>query len=206
MSVETNAVVHGEEQGHGAGDAAYRAWRINTNRLGLWLFLISDAFVFGGLLVARAVLWGDTRPELNQFLGLVVTTVLLVSSFFMNRAETAIAHDDMKEFTRSMLITLVLGTIFVIGVVFVEWPLAGQHFSPSDNVYGAVFYTMTGFHAFHVVTGLIFLATVLRKGRKGLYNRENHFGVEAAAVYWHFVDVAWIFFYPSLYLIGTLAH
>ena len=62
---------------------------------------------------------------------------------------------------------------------------------------------MTGMHAFHVLTGVIFLAIVLRNGLRGLYSPEKHWAVEAAAVYWHFVDVVWIFFYPALYLIGV---
>jgi cytochrome c oxidase subunit 3 len=62
---------------------------------------------------------------------------------------------------------------------------------------------MTGFHAFHVLTGVIFLFIVYRNGRKGLYSAERHWPVEAAAVYWHFVDVVWMFFYPALYLIGA---
>jgi cytochrome c oxidase subunit III len=86
--------------------------KLAINRLGLWLFLVSDAFTFGGLLVSRAVLWGDTRPELDQFLGLAVTSVLLISSFFMNRAETAMAFGDTKNFLRGTTITLVLGLIF----------------------------------------------------------------------------------------------
>ena len=64
---------------------------------------------------------------------------------------------------------------------------------------------MTGMHALHVITGLVFLGIILRKGRMGLYSAEKHWGVEAAAIYWHFVDVVWIFFYPALYLIGKLA-
>lgn len=179
----------------------YRSKAIN-NRLGLWLFLISDSFVFGGLLISRFVLWGDTRPHLEQNLGLLVTAVLLVSSFFMNRAETAIAHGDMKEFYRGITITLSLGVLFLAGVVGVEWQIAP--FGPSEDVYGAIFYMMTGMHALHVLSGVIFLGIVLRNARLGLYNAERHWPVEAAAVYWHFVDVAWIFFYPALYLIGSL--
>ncbi|MBE0699463.1 MAG: hypothetical protein IH586_21275, partial [Anaerolineaceae bacterium] len=68
------------------------AYRVATNRLGLWLFIISDSFVFGGLLVARFYLLGNHRPHLEQFLGLIVTSVLLISSFFMNRAEVQISQ------------------------------------------------------------------------------------------------------------------
>lgn len=177
--------------------------RVLTDRLGLWLFLISDAFVFGGLLISRFYLMGTTRPHLEQALGLLVTSVLLLSSFFMNRADTAIAQGDQKGMTRNTLITLLLGVGFLVGVLGFEWRLAP--FGPADGVQGAIFYMLTGMHAFHVLTGVIFLGFVYRNGRNGLYSQEKHWQVEAAAIYWHFIDVVWIFYYPSLYLIGTVA-
>ncbi len=179
------------------------AYKSGNNRLGLWLFLVSDSFVFGGLLITRFFLLGSERPELSQALGLVVTVILLLSSFFMNRAETAIAHGDMKTFNRGILTTIALGTIFLLGVVGVEWQIAP--FGPDEGTVGGVFYMMTGMHALHVLSGVIFLLIVYRNAQKGLYSAEKHFAVEAAAVYWHFVDVVWIFFYPALYLIGTVA-
>ncbi len=175
--------------------------RLGTNRLGLWLFLVSDAFVFGALLVTRFYLLGGKRPELEQSLGLIVTSVLLISSFFMNRAETQISLGNRKGFLTSTFITMLLGIVFLVGVVGFEWQLAP--FGPADGAEGAVFYMMTGMHAFHVLTGVIFLFIVFRNGLKGHYSPERHWAVEAAANYWHFVDVVWIFFYPALYLIGT---
>lgn len=180
-------------------------YKVATNRLGLWLFLLSDSFVFGGLAVARFNLLGLNRLPLNQYLGLAVTTVLLLSSFFMNRAETSMANGDRKGFRISIIITLVLGAAFVAGVLGIEWPSAiAEGVTPDASAAGAVFFMMTGMHAFHVITGLIILGIVLRKGMMGLYTTEKHWGVEAATVYWHFVDVVWIFFYPALYLIGKL--
>jgi cytochrome c oxidase subunit 3 len=185
------------------GDHDSYEYKTGTNRLGLWLFLISDSFVFGGLMVVRMNLLGLNRPHLDQTLGLIVTAVLLVSSFFMNRGETQMKNGDRQGFLTSTLITFILGLGFFLGVVFVEWPNAiHEGISPSSSKAGAVFFMMTGMHAFHVLTGLIFLAIVWVNGRKGLYD-EKYFPVEAAAVYWHFVDVVWIFFYPALYLIGT---
>jgi cytochrome c oxidase subunit 3 len=179
-------------------------YKTGTNRLGLWLFLVSDSFVFAGLMVMRLNLLGLTRPHLNQWLGLTVTVVLLVSSFFMNRGETLMHNGDRKGFLTNTLITFVLGLAFVIGVIFVEWPGAMREgVTPTSGVYGAAFFMMTGMHAFHVITGLIFLAIVYRNARRGLYD-EQQYPVEAAAVYWHFVDLVWIFFYPALYLIGSL--
>ena len=179
------------------------AYKLVTNRLGLWMFIVSDTFIFGGLFISRINLLGLTRPDVNQVLGLAVTSILLVSSFFANRAETSIAHGDRKQFYISTAITMFLGVLFLAGVIGVEWRTAP--FGPSDNVQGAVFYSMTGYHAFHVLTGVIFLFIVLRNGLRGHYSIEKHWGVEAAVVYWHFVDVVWIFFYPALYLFGTIA-
>lgn len=179
-------------------------YKSGTNRIGLWLFLISDGFVFAGLLVMRMNLLGLTRPHLNQMLGLIVTSVLLISSFFMNRGETMMANGDRKGFLNNTLITFILGLGFLIGVVAVEWPLAvHEGLTPSSGVAGAAFFMMTGMHAFHVLSGLILLAIVWINGRRGLYD-EKHYPVEAAAVYWHFVDVVWIVFYPALYLVGTV--
>jgi cytochrome c oxidase subunit 3 len=176
--------------------------QLARNRLGMWLFMISETFLFGGLLVSRILLWGDTRPHLEQGPAFVLTAVLLISSFFMNRAETAIGMDDLKEFKRSVLWTIFLGSTFLVGVVALEWPLS--HLSASEDVYGAVFFMMTGMHAFHVLTGIIFLIVIYRNGKNGRYTKERHWAVEAAAIYWHFVDVVWIFFYPAIYLIGTV--
>jgi cytochrome c oxidase subunit 3 len=190
-------------EGHDPDETSYE-YKTATNRLGLWLFLVSDAFVFAGLMVMRVNLLGLTRPHLNQLLGLFVTAVLLISSFFMNRGETLMQNGDRKGFLRNTLITFFLGLAFLIGVVFVEWPTAIEEgVTPSSSVYGAAFFMMTGMHAFHVLTGLIFLIIVWLNARRGLYDQKNY-PVEAAAVYWHFVDLVWIFYYPALYLIGAL--
>ena len=197
MSVDTHTVSPETNQSY--------LKKVAVNRLGLWLFLISDAFTFGGLLISRAVLWGNTRPNLNHVLVLIVTLVLLASSFFMNRAEIAMQFGDKKNFYRGITITLILGVVFLLGVVGLEWPQAAAHgITPGKDVHGAVFYMMTGMHGFHVLSGVIFLLIILRNGRKGLYTPEKHWPVEAAAVYWHFVDVVWIFFYPAIYLIGKV--
>lgn len=191
-------------------------WQTRNNRLGIWLFFLSETFIFGGLLVARFFLWGGTRPALDQIVPLIITIVLLLSSFFMNRAEMAIAHDDRKTFLRSLLLTAFLGTVFLLGVLLLEWGwrfdeagnfVLGRHISPTDGVYGAVLYGMTGLHALHVLSGVIGIMLIWNLGRKGHFSAEWHWGVEATAVYWHYVDLVWVFFYPALYLIGTaVAH
>jgi cytochrome c oxidase subunit 3 len=184
--------------------------QLRHNRLGLWLFFLSEAFLFGGLLAVRFYLWGEHRPELDQFIGLLVTGVLLVSSLSMKIAETAMEHGDRRTFSIGMIVTAILGTIFLLGVMIFEWGLFPAiyegHLSPSENVYGAVVFAMTGMHALHVISGVIFILIVWNLGRKGHFSPESHWGVESCAIYWHYVDLVWIFFYPALYLIGTPIH
>jgi cytochrome c oxidase subunit 3 len=190
--------------------AASHVTHVGFNRLGLWLFFISELFLFGGLLAARFYLWGNTRPELDQVVGLVVTVVLLLSSWSINMAETAIEHDDRRTFMWGLASTFVLGTIFLFGVMVFEWGLFPAiyegHLKPTDGAYGAVVFAMTGMHALHVLSGLVFIAIVWNLGRKGHYSSEHNWGVESCAIYWHYVDLIWIFFYPALYLIGTPVH
>ena len=179
--------------------------RMSMNRLGLWLFLASETFLFTGILVSRFYLWGATRPHLNQLLGMGVTVILLMSSFFMYRAETAIRHDDRGDFLRSILLTMLFGTGFLVGVVGLEWQSAPVNLQTEGPfaIYGAVFFFMTGMHAFHVVTGIILLGILAYRGYKGHFSSQKFWAVEAGAVYWHFVDVVWVFFFPALYLMGT---
>ena len=175
--------------------------QLRSNRLGLWLFFVSEAFMFAGLLITRFYLWGGTRPDLDQNLGLIITSVLLISSFFMYISETAAERGHRKTFLGSMLITAALGTAFLVGVVVFEW---GGHIKPWDGAFGAVLYGMTGMHALHVASGIVFILIVWFNGLKGRFTKERHWGVEACAIYWHYVDVIWVFFYPAIYLIGTV--
>lgn len=193
-----------EEHGHGYEFA------LRNNRLGLWLFFISEAFLFGGLLVTRFYLWGNTHPEVDQLVGFLVTVVLLLSSVSMFMGETAIENGNRRLFLILLPITAILGTLFLIGVMVFEWGLFPAiyegHLKPGNDVYGAVVFAMTGMHALHVISGVIFIMIVWNLGRKGHFSKEKHWGVEACAIYWHYVDVVWIFFYPAIYLIGAATH
>jgi len=174
---------------------------LRVPRFGLWLFLLSESMLFATLLIARFALQGTYRPaELNQALGLAITLILLTSSFTANRAEVAIAHGKTAMFLRSLLATIVLGVLFLIGVVAFEWPEA-MHFAPPSSGYGTVFFTMTGMHAAHVFSGVLILSLVYRLGRRGAFGPGRMWAVEGAVKYWHFVDIVWVFFYPTLYLV-----
>ena len=197
MSATTTEAVQAHE--HESQEPPY-AEQTKRNRMGLWLFFFSEIFLFGALLAARFYLWGNTRPDLDQTIGVITTSVLLLSSFSMVQAETAMTYGDRKGFLRWAALTAVLGILFLVGVVGIEWQ---GHLSPSDGVYGGIFFLMTGIHALHVLSGVIIILINWNLARKGHYSDERHWGVEGAALYWHYVDVVWVFFYPALYLIGT---
>jgi cytochrome c oxidase subunit 3 len=172
-----------------------------VNRLGLWLFLLSESFLFAALITSRYFLQRLHRPEeLNQLLGLALTFVLVTSSLSAYMAEMFAARGDQKRFLWSLRATIVLGVLFLVGVGF-EWNEAFQHFGPETG-FGTIFFTMTGVHSFHVITGLIALAVVYGLGRNGRFTGGNYWAVEGTVKYWHFVDVAWIFIFPTLYLVN----
>lgn len=175
------------------------ASRIRINRFGLWLFFVSDGLVFALLATARFYISGTETPEdLSQVLGLALTSILLLSSLTAYRAETAFAHDNRAHGRTMLLATIALGLVFVVGVG-VEWNIA--EFTPSD-AFGTAFFSMTGMHASHVVSGILLLLLAYRLQGQGRFTAESHWGISAIVMYWHFVDVVWVFFYPTLYLLN----
>ena len=175
------------------------ARRVSINRLGLWLFFTSESLLFGLLATARFYLNGTETPEeLSQSLGLALTSILLLSSLTAYRAETAFAHDNQRHGRLMLLLTVALGLVFVVGVGF-EWSIA--EFGVSDG-YGTAFFSMTGLHVTHVVTGLFFFGLLYVASRSGRFGSTNTWPVTGVVMYWHFVDVVWVFFYPTLYLVS----
>jgi cytochrome c oxidase subunit 3 len=175
------------------------ASRLRISRVGLWLFILSESMLFVGVLATRFSLLGtDVHEAVSQQIGLAITSILLASSYTAFRAEHAARSGDRPGLLRYTAMTLVLGIVFVGGVTL-EWVEAFHDFPPG-TIFGTVFFTMTGIHAFHVITGLVFLAIIYAGARRGTYESDA-WPVEAGVKYWHFVDVVWVFFYPALYLI-----
>ncbi len=175
--------------------------RLDLNRIGLWLFIVSESFLFAALLSSRYFLQELHRPEeVNQPLGLVLTSVLLLSSLSAFRAEASSAHGNQKGFELNILATIAMGLLFLAGVG-VEWKEGFTDFPPHSG-YGTIFFATTGIHAFHVLSGLIALAIVYGLGKSGRFTEGSNWGVEGVVKYWHFVDVAWVFIYPTLYLVN----
>jgi len=179
--------------------------RTAINRLGLWLFFFSESVIFALLLSARFFLQKLNIPEeengggqvVDQILGLGITSILLLSSATAFTAETAIEHGKKSLGHWMILATIVLGLIFAGGVAY-EWKTAQFQ---RGEVFGTVFFTMTGVHAAHVMSGVAMLGLVWFRAVRGKYDANNHWPVSGVVMYWHFVDVVWVFFYPALYLV-----
>jgi len=138
-------------------------------------------------------------------LPLVNTLILLLSGTTVTWAHHALQVGDRDGFKMGMIVTVVLGIIFSFfqGLEYYE-ALAGGLFSFNNStIYGSSFFMATGFHGFHVLVGTIFLAVCMFRGLAGQFTRARHFGFEAAAWYWHFVDVVWLFLFAAVYVLAN---
>jgi len=131
---------------------------------------------------------------------LLNTLILLLSGTTVTWAHHALIHGDRKGLKQGLWLTIALGMIFSCVQAF-EYMHA--EFAFAGNVYGSTFYMATGFHGFHVIVGTIFLMVCLARTYKGDFSPTQHFGFEAAAWYWHFVDVVWLFLFIAIYVWGS---
>ncbi|OLP15595.1 heme-copper oxidase subunit III [Leptolyngbya sp. 'hensonii'] len=173
---------------------------------GVMVFLLAESMIFLGLfsayLVFRAVApaWPpEGTPELELLLPGINTVILISSSFVIHNADTAIKKNDVAGLRRWFAITAVMGAVFLAGQLYEYFHL---EFGLTANLFASTFYVLTGFHGLHVCFGLVLMLGVLWRSLKaGHYSSEHHFGVEAAELYWHFVDVVWIFLFLLLYIL-----
>ncbi len=131
------------------------------------------------------------------------TLVLLLSGVTVTWAHHALVHNDRKGLIQGLILTVLLGVLFTTcqGIEY-----ADAAFTFAGNVYGGSFFMATGFHGFHVIVGTIFLFICLLRASSGQLTPAKHFGFEAAAWYWHFVDVVWLFLFSVIYVGGSLHH
>ena len=171
-----------------------------------WAFFSAALNLDGAIEITRAEFTGGIWPPegIEVFdpwhLPLLNTLILLTSGTTVTWAHHALLHNDRKGLIWGLVLTIVLGLIFTAVQVY---EYAHAPFSFAGNIYGATFFMATGFHGFHVIVGTIFLIVCLIRAMKGHFTPQNHFGFEAAAWYWHFVDVVWIFLFFSIYIWGN---
>jgi cytochrome c oxidase subunit 3 len=180
---------------------------INSNKLGVWAFLSSETIFFSALIVTYLVMHGKStsgplpHEVLNVPLTAVNTFVLICSSFTMVSALASIQRGEIKRSKIWLIATFLLGAAFLGGQATEFSLLIGQGLSLNRNIFGATFFTLTGFHGAHVLVGLIWISIVLTKVYQGQATRENHLSVEMVGLYWHFVDLVWIIIFTLVYLI-----
>jgi cytochrome c oxidase subunit 3 len=194
-----------------------------ASTLGMWIFLITEVMFFGGLFLAYTV-YRHVYPEifaiasttLNVYIGAANTVVLLCSSLTMVLAVRAAQLGQKNAIILFLILTLILGGVF-LGVKAYEWnekfeehhiPGASFHLegvSPDQEGHAQLFFSlyfaMTGLHALHMIIGAGLLTYLILEARKGRYTAEYNTPVDLIGLYWHFVDIIWIFLFPLLYLI-----
>jgi cytochrome c oxidase subunit III len=175
--------------------------------LGVILFVASECVFFAALfgayftVRAQATVWppkGIQEGLKALPLPAIATGILILSSFTMQFAVQAIRMGDRRTMMRLLKITLVMGAAFL---AMQGYDYSQLGFSIHDTVFGTTFFTMTGFHGAHVAGGLVFIYLMLARGWSGQLTRENHYALEACAIYWHFVDIVWIGLFATLYIL-----
>ncbi len=180
---------------------------VDNRKLAIWTFIASEVMFFTGLIVTYMVMRGRSTAGpypanvLSVPLVAVNTFVLLGSSFTMVTALSAIERGDARGLRRWLIATAVLGLLFLSGQAFEFISLAREGASLSSNLFGATFFTLTGFHGLHVFVGVIWIAFVLARAFRGGVTQDNHLAVELVGLYWHFVDIVWIIIFTVVYLL-----
>lgn len=180
---------------------------ISNGKLGMWLFLVSEIMLFTGLLGAYIVLraglaaWPAPGENLNITLAAVNTFVLLSSSMTMAMGVIATQRSDLARLRLFLLATILFGLLF-LGVKGFEYAEKFHHgHLPGTGIFWDCYFTLTGFHGLHVLCGVLANLWILRQTfQSDFLGRLGH-RVELSGLYWHFVDVVWIFLFPLLYLI-----
>lgn len=193
--------------------------------LGMWVFLSAEVIFFGAIIVSyvyyRSAYTRDFGLASNHTkiaLGTANTAILLTSSLFVALAVHAAEQERNRRVVLNLLITVVLGLAF-LAIKFTEYKKEfGEHLFPDTafqivgvepshaKLFFLFYFIMTGIHALHVLIGIGLLTVVAWGASVGSYTRQNYNAVEVSALYWHFVDIVWIFLFPLLYLLGRHLH
>ena len=190
---------------------------IKPGMMGMYIFLASEVMFFGSLfatyfyLFGSHIVWPPPPPTTsNEFyvnwfpIPLINTIVLFSSAFTCHFAADGMAHNKRRQFFVLWTATIVLGLLFEFGQLYEFISAFGRGMTLDVNSFASAFFIMTGFHGAHVLGGLILLALILGRAMKGQFSAQNHVGVAAVTLYWHFVDVVWFFLFTILYLGITL--
>ena len=205
MSIQEHTAAHNHRDDYGA-------------RMGMWLFLFTELILFGGMFLVYSVYRFSNQAEfhlaateLNTIIGTFNTAILLTSSLTMVLSITAIQNDNRRLSIFFQFLTILLGLFFMVNKYF-EWSAKINHglFPGSDELlaknsgeilFFGLYYVMTGLHGLHVLVGMVLIAVMARFTSKGIITHDNYVKLENIGLYWHLVDIIWIFLFPLFYLI-----
>lgn len=182
---------------------------VSNAKLAIWLFLASEVMLFGALfstlvlLRINAVEWPESWNVLNVPLGAVNTLILIGSSVTMVMAYASIQLGKVSKFKMYLAVTVGLSLLFLVIKAFEYGAKFDHHIYPSTSTFFAIYFTMTGLHAIHILGGIVVNSYFLLPGFKLYAQEPERFTgrIECAGLYWHFVDLVWIFLFPALYLL-----
>jgi cytochrome c oxidase subunit 3 len=195
--------------------------QFDSNRMGVWLFLVTEILFFGGLFCAFFIFrswyfdaFKEANHHLDKVLGAINTMVLIFSSLTMALAVRSAQTNDRQKTVLFLAITIACAFAFM-GIKYVEYShkfheglLPGKWFTAHGfehqhaGVFFAVYFMMTGVHGLHVLIGIGLLTWILIRANKGEFSSRYYAPVEGVGLYWHLVDLVWIYLFPLLYLVG----
>jgi len=193
---------------HHGPPAAHHSSRVDAPVLGMFLFIASEAMLFGSFFAAYFFVrvvnpsapaeWPPEPYHFPVFVAGINTTILVTSSFTMHWALQSIKRNQRPAFLAGMVLTFLMGLAFLLTQI-IEYLNVG--FNTGAGAWASVFFCLTGLHGAHVAIGLTLLGIVIVRGFRGHYSPEHHHGVELSGIYWHFVDIMWIVVYTAVYLL-----
>jgi cytochrome c oxidase subunit 3 len=199
--------------------AAHDHYDAESSKIGMWLFIFTELLLFGVLFVIYSVYrfmnhdaFHLAAEELDTFIGAVNTIILLVSSAMIAMSTTSLQKGNKRLTLLLSAITVILGIIFLVNKYF-EWGAKFEHgifpgsevltetLSQGEILFFGLYFIMTGLHALHIIIGIIFIAVVMVRVSKGKVHARRAALLDNAGLYWHLVDIIWIFLFPLFYLI-----
>jgi heme/copper-type cytochrome/quinol oxidase subunit 3 len=199
----------GKEHGqHGAMlvDPVNTSTGLDSRKLGMWIFLVTEVMLFSALIGAMLQLKAHSPASANDVLNIPITAgntfVLIVSSTTVVLGLQAIMQGERRKLRWYLAATAALGALFLGVQIFEYSHLISEGFTPWGSLFGAGFYTVTGFHGFHVLIGVVWCLVLFFLALKNRFAADNYMRIEIFGLYWHFVDIVWIILFTVIYLIG----
>ncbi len=190
-----------------------------ASKVGMWLFIFTELLLFGVLFIIYSVYrymnsdaFHLAAEELDTFIGALNTVLLLISSMTIAMATTSLQKKNKKLTLLLSTVTIILGIVFLVNKYF-EWGVKFSHgiwpgsehmmetMSQGEILFFGLYFIMTGLHALHIIIGLVIIGVAMVKVSKGTVNADRASLLENAGLYWHLVDIIWIFLFPLFYLI-----